>query len=342
MTARTPLFSPVLLLLAWLAVACLPAFEAGAAPVAGLYEGTVAATDRSPRGLALAYPEALRQVAVRVTGRSTAATDPALAPLFADAARYVQTWRPAGAGQIAVGFDAQAVEAALVAAGQPLWPADRPTVLAVLLLEKSGPAGVTRTLVTGAVTSDDRRAIERAALWRGLTVAWPTVEAAAALLEPARTGPVEALLGIARAQGAEAVLWLRTSAIAATPPAWNWATEGLAGNGRGDAGLALQSLADALAARDASAPGAAMAQVAITVSGVETLSDYATALGVLEAQPTIRELSVLGASGQTLRLRARLRGDAAALGRVLQRDGRLQVEVGPPSGDAGLRLRLGK
>jgi hypothetical protein len=106
--------------------------------------------------------------------------------------------------------------------------------------------------------------------------------------------------------------------------------------------MALQSLADALAARDASAPGAAMARVTITVTGVGSLGDYATVLGVLEAQPTIRELSVLGVQGQTLRLQASLRGDVSALGRVLLRDGRLQVDAANPTGDAGLRLRLGK
>jgi len=101
-----------------LLVGALPLAQA--APVPGLYEGTVPATDRSPKGLAMVYPEALRQVAVRVTGRPAAASDPVLAPLYADANRFVQTWRPAGTGQVAVGFDAQAVGAALVKAGQAL------------------------------------------------------------------------------------------------------------------------------------------------------------------------------------------------------------------------------
>ena len=342
MNRRTPTFSGVLAAISCFCCLLAAPRSVVAAPVAGLYEGTVVSSDRSPRGLAAVYPDALRQVAVRVTGRPGAATDPALAGLFADAARYVQTWRPAGAGQVAVGFDAQAVEAALVAAGQPLWPADRPTVLAVVLVEKAGPAGTVRTLVTGAVTGDDRRAVERVAQWRGLTVVWPGGEAATALVEVAKSGPVDALLAAAREQGAEAVLWVRTSAQAGMAPVWSWAVEGQVAAGRGDAGSALQAFADAIAAREASAPGAALAQVGITVTGVDTVADYAAVLNAIESQPTVRELAVVGVGAGGLRLKVRLRGDAAALARVLQRDGRLQAESGAGGADAGLRLRFGK
>ncbi len=320
-------------------VSVVPAAQA--TPVAGLYEGTVPATDRSARGLAAVYPEALRQVAVRVTGRPAAATDPALAALYADANRFVQTWRPAGSGQVAVGFDAQAVEAALVAAGQPLWPADRPVVFAVVVVERAGPNGPVRTVVSGAVTGDERRALERVAQARGLVLAWPAPELIPTLAELAQSGPVDALLTLAREQKSQAVLWLRTSAVPGTAPQWSWATDGLGANGRGDAAGALQGFADALAARDASAPGAALAQVAVVISGVETLVDYAAVMNALEALPTVRELAVTGVAGNVVRLRVRLRGDAGGLVRVLARDGRLVADTaGAAAGDGSLRLKL--
>lgn len=315
---------------------------AHAAPFPGLYEGTVPANDRSAKGLAMVYPEALRQVAVRVTGRPAAASDPALAPLYADANRFVQTWRPAGAGQVAVGFDAQAVEAALVAAGQPLWPADRPVVFAAVMVERAGPAGVARTLVTGAVTGDERRALERVAQARGLVLAWPAVEVAPALIDLAQSGPTEALLAFAREQKAQAVLWLRTSAVAAGATQWSWATDGLAGSGRGDAATALQGFADALAARDASAPGAALAQLVVVVSGVDSLTDYATVLNAIETLPTVRELGVTSVAGNVVRLRVRLRGDAGGLLRVLTQKGLLVADAGTTAGDGSLRLKLQK
>jgi hypothetical protein len=316
---------------------------AQAAPVPGLYQGMVPATDRSPKGLATVYPDALRQVAVRVTGRPAAASDPALAPLYADANRFVQTWRPAGTGQVAVGFDAQAVEAALVAAGQPLWPADRPVVFAAVVVERVGPGGVARTLVTGAVTGDERRALERVAQARGLVLAWPAVELAPALMDLAQSGPVEALLAFAREQKAQGVLWLRTSAVAGSAAQWSWATDGLAGSGRGDAATVLQGFADALAARDASAPGAALAQLVVMVSGVDSLTDYATVLNAIEALPTVRELEVTSVAGNVLRLRVRVRGDAGGLLRVLAQEGRLAADAaGTATGDGSLRLKLQK
>jgi len=328
-----------LLLVQW--VGALPLAQA--APVPGLYEGSVPATDRSPKGLATVYPDALRQVAVRVTGRPAAASDPALAPLYADANRFVQTWRPAGAGQVAVGFDAQAVEAALVAAGQPLWPADRPVVFAAVVVERVGPAGVGRTLVTGAVTGDERRALERVAQARGLVLAWPAVELAPVLTELAQTGPVETLLAFAREQKAQAVLWLRTSAVAGSAAQWSWATDGVVGSGRGDVGTALQGFADALAARDASAPGAALAQLVVVVSGVDSLTDYATVLNTLEALPTVRELGVTSVAGNGLRLHVRLRGDAGGLVRVLAQEGHLVADAAATAtGDGTLRLKLQK
>lgn len=327
--------------LAVLAVlACLGPKPAAAVTVAGLYEGTVAATDRSERGLAAAYVEALRQVAVRATGRRAAASDPALAGLFADARRYVQTWRPAGTGQVAVGFDARAVEAALAAAGQPLWPADRPAVLAVVLLERAGAGGaVTRTVVSSATTGEERRGLERVAQLRGLPLQWPAPEAAAALTADAAAGRVDQLLGAARAQRADAVLWVRVPAVAGTPVLWAYVSDGATQQGRGDAAEGLHALADAWAGRDASAPGAALAQVVVVVSGVDDLAAYAGVLAALEASPTVREVAVAEVAGSTLRLRLRLRGDAGGLARTLAAGGRLLPDAGAGVGDGTVRLR---
>ena len=326
---------------AGLMVALVWPLRAPSAPVVGLYEGTVAATDRSERGLALLYPEALKQVAVRVTGRPGAAVDPALAALFADANRYVQTWRPAGPGQVAVGFDAQAVEAALAGAGQPLWPADRPTVWVVLVLERlASSGGFTRTLVTRSMTGEERRGLERMAQWRGLNLAWPTSEGALAVTESAMAGPLESLLAAAREQRAEAVLWVRTSATPGTATQWAFATEGLTQQGRADGGVGLQALADAVAGRDAGAPGAGLTQVNVVVTGLENFPAYTTVINRLEAQPAVRDLVVVEAAGSFLRLRLRLRGDPAALVRVLAQEGSLLVDPTGTGGDGSLRLRL--
>ena len=83
-----------------LALLCTaPAAHAAAA--INPYEATV---DGEPSGnlKGATIAEALRQVAVRATGRRAAAGDPALAALYGNARQYVQTLTPAGAGQVTV------------------------------------------------------------------------------------------------------------------------------------------------------------------------------------------------------------------------------------------------
>ena len=198
-------------------------------------------------------------------------------------------------------------------------------------------------MVTGAITGDERRALERVAQARGLVLAWPAVESAPVLMDLAQSGPVDFLLAFAREQKAQAVFWLRTSAVAGSAPQWSWATDGLVGSGRGDAAMALQGFADALAARDASAPGAALAQLVLVVSGVDSLADYAAVLNAIEGLPTVRELGVTSVAGNVVRLRVRLRGDAGGLLRVLAPAGRLVADAaGTAAGDGSLRLKLQK
>ena len=58
--------------------------------------------DRTEAAQTEAFQTAMKTVLVRVTGRRSAEDDPALAPLVANARRYVQQYR-GGAGQSGVG-----------------------------------------------------------------------------------------------------------------------------------------------------------------------------------------------------------------------------------------------
>jgi uncharacterized protein len=139
-----------LLAAALAAAAVVPAAGAGAAEVA-LYEVKVPlrGTSEAERGAALA--EALKAVAVRVSGRRDAAANATVAA--ADPARYVQRYA-AGTGQtLAVGFDDASFERLRQQAGLTFWAAERPL-----------------TLVDVAV--EDRTAAVEAAEWRGLPIAW--------------------------------------------------------------------------------------------------------------------------------------------------------------------------
>jgi hypothetical protein len=115
------------------------------------YEVTVPLGGPSEEDRARAFAEALQAVAVKASGRRSAATNRTV--VGANPARYVQRYAKTADQMLKVGFAGTAVEELLQQAGLPLWPTERP---------------VTVVTVTGA----DRAEIERAAAWRGLPITW--------------------------------------------------------------------------------------------------------------------------------------------------------------------------
>ncbi|HEX7417901.1 MAG TPA: DUF2066 domain-containing protein, partial [Steroidobacteraceae bacterium] len=99
---------------------------------------------------------ALRAALIRATGKRDADSDAALAPLLADAPRYLRSSRPTTGGTVLVALDGPAVERAIVAAGRPLWSPERPLTLVAL---QPAPTG-----------EEARRALELAAARRGLPI----------------------------------------------------------------------------------------------------------------------------------------------------------------------------
>lgn len=317
---------------ALIAVAALvPAARAPGAVPPGLYQATVAG-DASEAGRAAAVSDALRQVVVRVTGRRTAASDAALAGLYAEARRYALAFTSGVAGQLTIGFDPDALDAALVGAGQPLWPRDRPATLVLLVSEGVGPA---RTL---AADPGARREIERAAQLRGLPLVWPgPLEAAVEQqrVADALAGRLEPLQALALGLGAEGVLVRRS----ATPaPAWSWLGPAGPGTITATATDAIDALADRYAAQYA-AREAGSGRVGVVVRGVRDLNDYARVLAALAALATVRGVEVYEAEGETLRLRVGFRGEPDGLRAALLQSDRLSADE-PPLAEGELRFVL--
>ena len=130
-------------------VACGAPIEARAA--VALYEVTVPLTGVTAEDRAAGMAEALRAVAVRVSGRRDAAGNATING--ANPGKYVQRYSTTADRMLKVGFDGRAIEQLLQQAGLPLWPAERPLVL-----------------IDAPVA--DLAAVERVANWRGLTVDW--------------------------------------------------------------------------------------------------------------------------------------------------------------------------
>ncbi len=109
-----------------------------------------------------AFAEAIKAVAVRVSGRRDAAANATITA--ADPARHVQRYASGTDQTLTVGFDDASVDRLLQQAGLTFWAAERPL-----------------TLVDA--NADDRSAAIDAAQWRGLPIAW---QAGAVAIGPAQ------------------------------------------------------------------------------------------------------------------------------------------------------------
>jgi hypothetical protein len=296
------------------------AASVAAATLEGLYDGVVPGDVASSDHQTLAT-DALKQVVVRLTGRRAAAQDPVLSSLYSDALRLAGTYRSVPPGQVAVGFDAAALDTALLAAGQRLWGRERPATLVVVVPQRASAP----TLMGADVAL--RREVEQVARERGLPLVWPTGVEGAVLQQrysDVLAGRLESLQALARQFGAAAVLVGRTQGASG-----NWSWQGPAGEGAfaGPGGEAVHALADRYAALFASSKASPGGTLAVAVRGVRDLAGYAAASQLLAAVDGVRGVSLEMASGDALRFRIGYSGDAGSFrqaavgGRLVPDDG---------------------
>jgi Uncharacterized protein conserved in bacteria (DUF2066) len=283
-------------LLLAVAVACLPGVGQ-AVTVVGLYQGVVATANREPGSDALAA-DALRQVVVRVTGRQAAATDPKLAPVYAQASHYARTFRATASGQTTVDFEGASIDLALARAGQALWGPDRPlTWVLVLARAADGSLGVS------APEPEVRRAMEEVALQRGTPLTWASPLLPPEVLEAAVAGRLAPLLA---AMGVEAVL-----VGVATSGSWRWLGPAGSDAVNGSAVEALAVMADRYGARFAVLGGNARGQL-IELRGIRSLTDYVQAQATLSADTALRGVQVESVASDTVRFRVTSAADRLA------------------------------
>ena len=301
------------------------------------YQVTVPVPDRTAASRDAGFRAAMQIVAVRVTGSRSADTNPALAPLVAGAGRFVQEYRYAPDGRLWVGFDGAAVERWLAQNQQPVWGSTRPVTF-VWLTVQTGP--VTGAVVTADDTSDLKAAIEAQASARGIDLAWPTASylqqnsldyAAVVRADPAR------LASIAKSLGAEGVLIGHTTAVTATANVrWRHLFHAHGAEAVG-AAEGVNLAADTYASMFAVSGGAT--PVAIAVSGVGNVRDYAGVQQYLESLTIVAHVAVDSLIGDTVAYRIDARGGATSLERTLALTGPLERDAAGGTG-AVLRFHL--
>jgi hypothetical protein len=292
-----------------------------------IYQALAPIADHSENGQTAAFQAALKVVLVRVTGNRSVEEDSALAPLIANARRYVQQYRAAADGQIWVAFDGAAIERWLTQNGQPLWGRERPATVVWLAAQTGAQSGV---LLTAEDKSELKAAVDEAATLRGLPLIWPSAADAqknhvdyagvvagspTTLAEVARRlGGDGVLIGKANGNTAQAnVRWIhlfqdRSSEYSGTLEGVNRA-------------------ADLYASLFAASGN--LVPVDIEVTGINDLHDYASLETFLESQTSISHVGVQSLSGDTVRFRLAMRGGVESLNRALSLNGHLRsIEAG--------------
>ncbi len=147
----------------------------------GLYEAEVSVVSQDKARRAEAIKTALQRVLVRVTGRQSVLTLPAIEQAGEQANRYVQQFRyrnaasNSGAAQVLwLRFDKQAVDRLLRGNGLPVWGRTRPATLVWLVVDNRN----TRQLLSNDINNQARRILEQEANLRGIPVRLPLMDLA--------------------------------------------------------------------------------------------------------------------------------------------------------------------
>ena len=309
----------------WFAALALAALAApsGAASIGDLYSVTVPVNGQGEAAQQAAFREAMREVLVRATGRRDAAELESLAPLVAQAARHVISFRRAAGNQLTVTFDRSTIENAIDASGLPFWGSDRPLTLVWLAIDRGGGR---RVLISAANTSAEKLRVERVAARRGVPLVWPGPgDDLGRSFQQVSAGDHAPLVAAARRYGADGVLIGRAVVTAAGRHSveWTFAAAGLSAQAAGELESGPDLAGDRYASVYASRSAGQRSEQLLTVTGVDTLEDYAAALRALSRLPHVRGVAVDEVTPDAVSFVLMVRGDPAALRLAIERDGRL-------------------
>ena len=295
--------------------------SARAVTVPDLYE-TAQAVDGSRDA---AFDEALKTVLVRVSGQRDAA---ARVGDIKDPRKYVQRFGFTADNMLEVGFDSASIDHLLSNAGLPIWGRERPATVVMFGAEDGGGW---RWLASDT-PAQERDAIERVARQRGLPLKWPVMDAQE---RAAASSDAPGLLRTAERYGADAVLLGRSRGGVVQ---WTLLSRDGAAQATGGVEDGVHLTADTFA-RVFAASAPSLGSVVVEVGGIANLDAYAATLNYLEGMTLVRSVALEQVSGEKMRFRLAVRGDAATLRRAIALDHRL-VPIDAPDGspDAGNRL----
>lgn len=272
----------------------------------------------------------LRVVLVRATGERTAANDPALANILAQAVQYVIATRPASGGAVTLVFDAAALERDITAAGRTVWGSERPVLLVVLTGGPASGAFESRRQVENILDAAGNRRGQPVNVVRPEAVGLPT------------PGDIPADLALAAAQRsrADGVLVGYGDAVPNGGP-WRWAlyASGVSETWSGTLDEGVHGAADVFARNAAVFAASPDLGVLVEIEGVSTLREYTAVTDILGQAPGVRSVQLAEAAGTRGTFTVVTRGGAESLLAVLGANARFERMEPKSGGNIAFRLR---
>ena len=294
-----------------------------------------------------ALQQAMRAALVRATGRPESATDPAFAPLVAQASKYVVNYQRGPQGELQVAFDGAAVDRVITSLGHSVWSADRPFTLVVLdpmpdqadyqadhaaIGQAAEACGLPISIMPLPVMDANGRLLPRQALLQlvhrfgaeQLLVGQPPAAPAGSFSGPGAAGapgvpePPQSLAAPAVAAAPSTAPAGGSAGSAAAPSQWRWTlvTPFMGRRFTGSVTAGIDGTVALLAPPPASAADrSGMARV--WIEDVSTLADYAHIEVMLAAIPGVSRANVSEVQGSTAVFELQARGGSATIARML-------------------------
>jgi hypothetical protein len=316
--------------------------------VKGLYAAEIPVGDQSQAELNLASRQALSQVLVKVSGTMDVLDNAEIRKALDKSRSYVQQYayaRADGPGLLAkFEFDDSIIAGLLSDAGAPLWTANRPTVLAWVVVETAGG----RFLLNSE--SDPELVAELISQFasRGVPVKLPLfdlVDSSSMTADVLWRQDSDSLKAGSARYGVEDVLAGRVAVLSTGSWVGDWVY--LSSQARTDrsytttsgpefitAGVSMvaQDMASRFAVAPTDSPGTG---VLMTVAGVRSYADYAGVVSWLESLELIDHANIERVQGDLIELRLVAQADVAQLASIIELNNKLVPSPAPQQG-AGL------
>lgn len=308
-----------------------------AVEVPSLYTAQVPLDQEEDDPRARAYELALSDILLRVSSSELSADAEMIEVLFPNPASYVVRFRPGEDDTLWVTFDGEAIEKVLRQSGQTVWGSDRPLTLIWLAVDWGQGE---REIISAADPSRGRgeaRSIDRNRLLRqrvldvaerrGLPIAFPlldTIDLQNVSFSDIWGGFDEALLGASERYEAESVLVGRIRAASDQRNRWNFYFGGEERSWDGEPEQIVALVADMLAAEFAIRGDAALEEVELTISGVNSVEAFAAVQKLLSELSLIESFSIASVEADRIRYRVEALGGVERLRRGLRFSGLIE------------------